>query len=85
MIQLELQPEVESRLASEAEARGLSLDRYIESIVTARTSATYETHPRTPERQRQIEGAVDRIRELRKGLTTGGLSIKELINEGRKY
>ena len=29
--------------------------------------------------------AVDRIRELRKGLTLGGLSIKDLINEGRKY
>jgi hypothetical protein len=85
MIQLELQPEVESRLAAEAEARGLSLDRYIESLVAARPSATYETQPRTPERQRQIEAAVDRIREIRKGMTTGGLSIKDLINEGRKY
>jgi hypothetical protein len=29
--------------------------------------------------------AVDRIRELRKGVTLGGISVKELINEGRKY
>jgi hypothetical protein len=29
--------------------------------------------------------AVDRIRELRKGTTLGGISVKELINEGRKY
>lgn len=29
--------------------------------------------------------AVDRIRELRQGVTLGGVSIKELINEGRKY
>lgn len=29
--------------------------------------------------------AVERIRELRKGLSLGGLSIKELVNEGRKY
>ena len=29
--------------------------------------------------------AVDRIRELRKGNTLGGLSVKDLINEGRKY
>jgi hypothetical protein len=28
--------------------------------------------------------AVDRIREVRKGITLGGLSIKELINEGRR-
>jgi hypothetical protein len=29
--------------------------------------------------------AVDDIRELRKGVTLGGLSIRDLINEGRKY
>jgi len=29
--------------------------------------------------------AVERIRELRKGNTLGDLSIKELINERRKY
>ena len=29
--------------------------------------------------------AVDRIRELREGNSLGGLSIKDLINEGRKY
>jgi hypothetical protein len=29
--------------------------------------------------------AVNRIRELRKGVTLGGVSVRELINEGRKY
>ncbi len=29
--------------------------------------------------------AVDRIRELRKGITLGGISVKELVNEGRKH
>ena len=29
--------------------------------------------------------AVDDIRELRKGVTLGGLRIRGLINEGRKY
>jgi hypothetical protein len=85
MIQLELQPEVESRLAAEAEARGLSLDRYIESIVTARAPSTYETQPRTPERQREIEGAIERILKLREKSSLDGLKIKDLINEGRKY
>lgn len=28
--------------------------------------------------------AVDEIREMSKGVTLGGLSIKDLINEGRK-
>lgn len=29
--------------------------------------------------------AVDDIRALRKGVTLGGLSVRDLINEGRKY
>ncbi|MFN4272470.1 MAG: type II toxin-antitoxin system Phd/YefM family antitoxin [Aliihoeflea sp.] len=36
------------------------------------------------DKRRQALEAVERIRELRKGLTLGGLDIKELINEGRK-
>jgi hypothetical protein len=85
MIQLELQPEVESRLIAEAQARGLSVDRYIESLVTKPIVSPLNEEPRTPERQREIEAAIERLRGLREGLTTGGLSIKELINEGRKY
>lgn len=30
------------------------------------------------------EEAIEGIRKLRKGLTLGGISLKELINEGRK-
>lgn len=37
------------------------------------------------EKRMTVQEAVDRIRELRKGNTLGGLSIKDLINEGRKY
>lgn len=36
------------------------------------------------DKRHQALEAVARIRELRKGLTLGGLDIKELINEGRK-
>jgi Arc/MetJ-type ribon-helix-helix transcriptional regulator len=36
-----------------------------------------------PSLQRTRE-AVDRIRELRKGFTLGGISIKELIEDGRE-
>jgi prevent-host-death family protein len=36
------------------------------------------------DKRRQALEAVARIRELRKGLTLGGLDIKELINEGRR-
>jgi hypothetical protein len=35
MIHLQLQPEVEAQLAAEAQAHGLELDRYVESIVAS--------------------------------------------------
>ena len=33
----------------------------------------------------EIKKAVEEIRRLRKGFTTGGMSIKEMIQQGRKY
>ena len=30
-------------------------------------------------------GAVERLKELRKGIRLNGLSIREMIDEGRKY
>jgi hypothetical protein len=41
--------------------------------------------PGTPTRTMTPAEAVADIRELRKGVTLGGLRIKDLINEGRKY
>jgi predicted transcriptional regulator len=40
MIHLDLKPEIEAQLAAEAQARGLALDRYIETIVVARAIAS---------------------------------------------
>ncbi len=77
MIHLELQPEIEAQLAAEAQARGLALDRYIEKIVTARPHEEIATESPAE--------AVAAIREGRKGNRLDGLSIKDLINEGRKY
>jgi hypothetical protein len=77
MIQLELRPEIESQLAAEAQARGLALDRYIETLVAAR--------PISPTGTQTAAEAVADIRRLRKGVTLGGLKIKDLIVEGRKY
>ncbi len=38
MIQIQLEPEIEAQLTAEAQARGLSLDRYIvEKLVATRT------------------------------------------------
>ena len=35
--------------------------------------------------RRQRIAAAERIRELRKGITLGGESIRSLVDEGRKY
>jgi hypothetical protein len=81
MIRLELEPEIEAQLAAEAQARGLALDQYVEKIVEARPATL------CPEQATSlsIAEAIERILELREGTNLGGLSIKELINEGRKY
>jgi hypothetical protein len=44
-----------------------------------------EKEPPGPTRTMTPAEAVADIRELRKGITLGGLKIKDLINEGRKY
>ena len=78
MIQIQLEPEIEAQLAAEAQARGLSLDRYIvEKLVAA--------HTIDPSPQRSVGDAIDTIRELRRESKLGDLQIKDLIHEGHKY
>jgi hypothetical protein len=81
MIRLELQPEIEAQLAAEAQARGLALDDYVEKIVEARTPDQIAARAKS----HSIAEAIDRILELRESTDLGGLNIKDLINEGRKY
>lgn len=38
-----------------------------------------------PERAARIERAIAKLRELRKGQTLGGISPRELIEEGRRF
>ena len=57
-----------------------------EEVVTrALETLTEKELPTTPTRTMTPAEAVADIRELRKGVTLGGLRIKDLINEGRKY
>jgi hypothetical protein len=78
MIQIQLEPEIEAQLAAEAQARGLSLDRYIvEKLIGARAIE--------PSRQRSVGDAINTIRELRRESKLGDLQIKDLIHEGHKY
>ena len=56
-----------------------------EEVVTCALETLSEKEPSADERKKTPAEAVADIRELRKGVTLGGLKIKDLINEGRKY
>lgn len=77
-VKLELTPDVQAALLAQAQASGLSLEAFAEEVLRERSRA----RSRPPLTRSQIAG--QRIRELRKGVTLGGLSIKELIEEGRE-
>ncbi|HXW13240.1 MAG TPA: hypothetical protein VEN79_01920 [Terriglobia bacterium] len=75
---LDLTPDVEAELLAQAQENGLSLEAYIEQVLRARARET----PRPALTRSQVAG--ERIRELRKGVTLGGIPVKELIEEGRE-
>jgi len=81
MIHLDLQPEIEAQLAAEAQARGLALDHYVEKIVQRHASGHQVDRPRP----HSVADAIDRILELREDSSLGGLTIRDLIDEGRKH
>jgi hypothetical protein len=71
---------VPDRWAVEAQARGISLEIYIEEILDQRL-----TSPEEEPAKDSVSEAIDRIRELRKQNTLGGLRTRDLIHEGHKY
>lgn len=56
-----------------------------EEVVTHALEILAETEGPSNERKKTPAEAVADIRELRKGVTLGGLKIRDFINEGRKY
>ena len=75
---LELTPDLQAGLLAQAQDIGLSLEAYVESLLQERVGSV----SRPSLTRSQIAG--QRIRELRKGATLGGISIKDLIEEGRE-
>lgn len=53
--------------------------------ITRRGVAVARLIPAPKEQAPDLEQLAREIRELRKGINSKGLSIKELINRGRKY
>lgn len=77
---------VPEQLAEKAHAAGVSVESYIESLLEREAQRREEPKwtrlgpgPLTPEE------AVDDLREARKGVTLGGIKIKDLVHEGHKY
>lgn len=77
---------VSDQFAEQAAQKGLSVEAYVEQLLEQEAQRRNEPKwsrfgpgPLTPEQ------AVDDLREARKGVTLGGLKIKDLIHEGHKY
>lgn len=71
---------VPDRLAAEAQARGVSLELFVEQMLAQQALA-----PEEGTVQDSVGKAIERIRELRKQNTLCGLRTKDLIHEGHKY
>ena len=75
---IQLPDNLEAALRAHANANGISEEGYVRTLVE-RDLATAASAPLT---RSQLAG--QRIRELRKGNFLHGVSIKELIEEGRE-
>jgi len=79
--------DVSEKVAAQAEANGLSVEKFAEQVVENAAVAkpriewdSFGPGPYSPQE------AVQNIRELSKRLTLGGdVTLKELIHEGHKY
>jgi hypothetical protein len=78
-ITVDIRPEIQSELARQAAACGRAIEAYAASLLeeAARLPAD-ANRPAFDKERAQAAGA--RIRELRKGVTLGGLTIRELID-----
>jgi hypothetical protein len=81
-ITFDISPEVQAELARQAAAYGRAIEAHAASLLEEAVHLPAATkRPAFDKERAQAAGA--RIRELRKGVTLGGLTIRELIDEGR--
>ena len=79
-VSVELPKEIEARLIAQAQESGVPLSELVRVLLVSAWEHKDSGHDIAKER---ALAAGVRIRELRKGVTLGGISIKDLINEGR--
>jgi plasmid stability protein len=79
---VDVKPEIQAELARRAAAHGRGIEAYAASLLEEAVQLPSSTSGRAFDKERaQVAGA--RIRELRKGVTLGGPTIRQLIDEGR--
>jgi prevent-host-death family protein len=62
----------------------VTITRHGKPVAKLVAPATSETQQQKPFDKEAAKAAVEAIREMRKGVTLGGISIRELIDEGRR-
>jgi Arc/MetJ-type ribon-helix-helix transcriptional regulator len=77
-----LKPDTE-RLINEELKSGQYKDA--EEVIQRALQTLHAAHQAPPTQVHECQEAAARIRELRQGVTLGGLSIKDLIHAGHKY
>ena len=84
-VQLDWPPQVVDRLTEEARKNGLSLDAYVLQSVLKQNGSNALPSDDTEKRRKREEAAAS-IRELRKGNVLGpDITIRDLIEEGRRF
>jgi hypothetical protein len=81
-ITVDIRPEVQAELARQAAAHGSAIETWAASLLEEAALLPAGTNRPSFDKER-ARAAGERIRELRKGVTLGGLTIRELIDEGR--
>jgi hypothetical protein len=79
---VDVKPEVQAELARQAAAHGRAIEAYAASLLEKAVQSPSGANGTAFDKERALAAGA-RIRELRKGVTLGGLTIRELIDEGR--
>jgi hypothetical protein len=80
---VDIRPEVQAVLARRAAAQGRALEAYAASLLEKRGPYFPRTLHTPGFDKERARAAGERIRELRKRVTLGGLTTRGLIDEGR--
>jgi hypothetical protein len=81
-ITVDIRPEVQAELARQAAAHGRAIEAHAANLLEDAVHLPADMRRPAFDKER-ARAAGERIRELRKGITLGGLKIRDLIDEGR--